>query len=134
MFDERRTIAYDGFVKTVKQLPHPTPCEITLNGVLAALSEPVRLRIVRVLADGEEHQWGAFDVGVALSTLSHHVRVLREAGIINHRKAGTRCYLMLRPDLETVFPGLLGSILKHAEAEQTQPSRKPQTAGEAASR
>ncbi len=112
----------------MKQLPHPSPGEITLTGVLAALSEPVRLRIVRMLADGKEHQWGACDVGVALSTLSHHVRVLREAGIIQHRKEGTRCYLSLRPELEAVFPGLLESILRHADAGSPQTGRNPQAA------
>jgi DNA-binding transcriptional ArsR family regulator len=53
-----------------------------------------------------------FDCGVAESTLSHHLKVLRLAGVINHRKEGTRCFVALRPELETAFPGLLASILK----------------------
>ncbi len=42
------------------------------------------------------------------------MQVLRLAGVINHRKDGTRCFVSLRPDLERVFPGLLGCILSFA--------------------
>ncbi len=100
----------------MRQLRHPEAGEITLEGVLGALSDPVRLRIVSVLAGTEgEHPWGDFDVDVCASTLSHHMKALREAGIITHRKEGTRCYVALRPDLETIFPGLLGCILAFAK-------------------
>jgi DNA-binding transcriptional ArsR family regulator len=102
----------------VRQLPHPKIDEITLPGVLAALSDPARLRIVRALAGaGCERPWGEFDVGVGPSTLSHHMKVLREAGVILHRKEGTRCFVALRPELEAAFPGLLGCILGFAEGE-----------------
>lgn len=101
----------------MRQLRHPAPDEITLPRVLGALSDPARLAIVAKLADGREHPWSDLDVGVGPSTLSHHVRVLREAGIINHRKEGTRCFVALRPDLEDVFPGLLSSVLKFAKAK-----------------
>ena len=97
----------------MRQLPHPTSGEISLTGVLGALADPVRLQIVCVLADGKEHNWGDFDdCGVGPSTLSHHVKVLREAGLINHRKAGTRCFVALRPELGEVFPGLLESVMR----------------------
>jgi hypothetical protein len=43
------------------------------------------------------------------------MKVLREAGVILHRKEGTRCFVTLRPELEAVFPGLLGCILGFAE-------------------
>ncbi|MEX0745840.1 MAG: helix-turn-helix domain-containing protein, partial [Phycisphaeraceae bacterium] len=72
------------------QLPHPSLHEISLAGVLDALADPVRLSIVSALADGRERPWGALDAGVCNSTLSHHVKVLREAGLIAHRKEGTR--------------------------------------------
>lgn len=98
----------------MKQLPHPLPNEITLTGVLAALSDPVRLSILTTLADGREHHWGELEVDVGLSTLSHHVKVLREAGVINHRKEGTRCFLSLRADVRRRFPGLLKSVLRFA--------------------
>ena len=101
-----------GLMKQAKQLSHPRLREITLVRVLHALSDPVRLSVVADLAGGNELGSSGFDCGVANSTLSHHLKVLRLAGVINHRKEGTRCFVVLRPELETRFPGLLASILK----------------------
>jgi DNA-binding transcriptional ArsR family regulator len=98
-------------MKQAKQLEHPGPGEITLAGVLHALSDPVRLSVVAGLADGRERGSSEFVCGVAGSTLSHHMKVLRLAGVINHRKEGTRCFVSLRPELEKLFPGLVASIL-----------------------
>src|SRR5262245_66547780 len=98
--------------QTAKQLEHPSAAEITLERVLQALSDPVRLSVVSDLACGAERGSSEFDCGVAESTLSHHLKVLRLAGVINHRKEGTRCFVVLRPDLDKAFPGLLESILK----------------------
>lgn len=93
----------------------PTVKEITLTDVLAALGDPIRLQIVAALArEKQEMGWGEFEVCVGKATLSHHVKTLRLAGIINHRKDGKRCYLSLRSDLEDKFPGILKSILKHS--------------------
>jgi DNA-binding transcriptional ArsR family regulator len=94
-----------------RQLPHPDADKITLTGVLAALSDPIRLAIVATLARTGERAWGEFEMSVCKSTFSHHVKVLREAGIIQHRKDGTRCWIALREELEREFPGLLGTIL-----------------------
>ena len=102
----------------MRQLRHPKLEEVTLAGVLTALSDPVRLSIVSALADGAERGWGEFDVGVAPSTLSHPIKVLREAGVVNHRKDGTHCFVSPRPDLEGVFPGLLRTILTFAGRER----------------
>jgi DNA-binding transcriptional ArsR family regulator len=98
-----------------RQLPHPEADKITLTGVLAALSDPIRLAIVATLAHTGERAWGEFELPVCKSTFSHHVKVLREAGIILHRKDGTRCWLAPREELEREFPGLLGMILALAE-------------------
>jgi DNA-binding transcriptional ArsR family regulator len=98
-----------------KQLAHPSPNQITLARVLHALSDPVRLSVMADLADGEERGSSEFECGVAESTLSHHLKVLRLAGIIVHRKEGTRCFVALRPELEKVFPGLLAAVLKCRE-------------------
>lgn len=59
---------------------HPERTQIQLANVLAAMGSPLRLRIVRVLADGGEHTCGSIVDGVAKSNLTHHYRVLREAG------------------------------------------------------
>lgn len=103
----------------MKRYQHPTPEQITITGVLNALSDPVRLNYVRCLAYQDcEKACGAIETPVAKSTMSHHLRVLREAGIIRVRTEGTQSMTSLRLDeLETRFPGLLNSILKAAEDE-----------------
>ncbi|GGL19526.1 transcriptional regulator [Sphaerisporangium melleum] len=97
---------------------HPEVGDITLTGVLAALSDPIRVGVVRVLADGSERGWGEFQAPVAKSTLSHHLRVLRDAGLTRTRQEGTRCFVVLRGgELRDRFPGLLEAVLAAAEEE-----------------
>ncbi|GAA4627979.1 helix-turn-helix domain-containing protein [Actinoallomurus vinaceus] len=93
-------------------LLHPAREQFQLEDVLAALGHPVRMRIVRALASGEETYCGAIDAGAPKSTLTHHWRVLRESGVIRLRHEGRRNYLTLRgEDLEARFPGLLAVVL-----------------------
>jgi DNA-binding transcriptional ArsR family regulator len=105
--------------------------EITLPRLLGSLSDPTRLGIVRILSDGAEHGWGQLHAPVAKSTLSHHLKVLREAGVTQTRVEGTRCYVTLRREaLEARFPGLLPALLDAASADQvgghvTEHSGKP---------
>lgn len=98
----------------MRQHPHPPIGKITLTEVLAALSDPVRLEIVAALRDSGERGSTEFGCKVSSSTLSHHIRQLREAGVLQHRKEGTRCFVSLRPELEKKFPGLLDSVLRFA--------------------
>jgi DNA-binding transcriptional ArsR family regulator len=100
----------------MKNINHPSTNHITLPNVLYALSDPIRLQIVKQLAACGQQTCGSFDIAVVKSTLSHHFRVLREAGIIRVRTEGTQRFISLRrEDLETLFPGLLNSILQAAE-------------------
>ncbi len=102
----------------MKQAHHPELDEISLTAVMAALSDPIRMGLVRLLADGRERGWGELRAPVAKSTLSHHLRVLRDAGITRTRQEGTRCFVVLRrDDLETRFPGLLAPVLAAAECD-----------------
>src|SRR3954469_21415507 len=120
MFDDHRTLPTIGLMAAPRQLPHPPRSEITLTTVLAPLRHPARLAIVARLAKRPgEHNWNDFaDLGVAPSTLSHHMKSLRLAGLIHHRKAGTRCHVALRPDLDTRFPKLVPTILTHARKKK----------------
>ncbi len=96
---------------------HPACHEIVLPEVLSALGAPLRLRIVRDLSRVEEASCSVFYTGIAKSTLSHHLKVLREAGIIQTRSEGTYLFLSLRrQDLDARFPGLLDAILQADEA------------------
>ena len=91
---------------------HPDLGNVPVTAVLSALSDPLRLGIVRLLADGSERQWGELEAPVSNSTLSHHLKVLRSAGITRTRNEGTRCFVHLRSqELDSAFPGLLGSVL-----------------------
>ena len=72
----------------------------------------MRLNIVRELADGSRCPCGTLSVPVAKSTLSHHLRVLREAGITLTEPSGTQRVVSLRADdLNARFPGLLDAVL-----------------------
>ena len=85
-----------------------------LEEVLAALSDPVRLRIVRTLANETEGRaCGTFDLPVTKSTASHHFKVLREAGIIEQEMRGRTRHTTLRRDhLDRHYPGLLELVLR----------------------
>lgn len=96
----------------MRTLSHPPVEELRLPEVLHALSDPVRLDIVRVLDRGEELSCSHLGVDVSKSTLSHHLRVLRDAGITRTRANGTQRMVSLRiEDLERRFPGLLDCVL-----------------------
>jgi DNA-binding transcriptional ArsR family regulator len=99
-------------------LTHPSTDELTLAAVMDALSDPVRITIVRSLAAEGEAQCGTLDRGVSPATRSHHFRVLREAGITLTRPEGTHRFVSLRrDDLDELFPGLLDAVLTAAERE-----------------
>lgn len=102
----------------MRSLEHPRREDLRVDAVLAALADPVRLRIVQQLARGH-HDMAciAFDLPVAKSTSSHHFRVLREAGIIRQEPSGTEIRNSLRrEDLDARFPGLLQAVLNAAAA------------------
>src|SRR5215213_886908 len=102
----------------MRNLHHPRVEELTLPDVLHALSDPVRLHIVRTLAEREEQSCSAVESSVSKSTLSHHFKVLREAGVTFTRVNGTHRYVSLRLDeLEDRFPGLLRSVLEASQLE-----------------
>lgn len=98
-------------------LTHPAVEELELAVVLHAFSDPIRLQIVRMLADEGPRTCGTFVVPVAKSTLSHHFRVLREAGVTLTEPEGTQRVVSLRrADLDARFPGLLDAVLAAAPA------------------
>lgn len=99
-----------------RALPHPAREEIRLEAVLHALSDPMRLSIVRDLAAGsEELSCSDFELPVTKSTTTHHFRVLREAGVIRQIYRGTaKMNGLRRDDLDDLFPGLLDALLDAA--------------------
>jgi DNA-binding transcriptional ArsR family regulator len=95
----------------------PRTEDLSLAAVMAALSDPARLEIVRVLAAEGERTCGTFELGLSKATRSHHFKVLREAGLTRTRAAGTHRHVSLRrADLDERFPGLLDAVLHAAGA------------------
>lgn len=101
----------------MKPLVHPSIEDITVEGILHALSDPVRAAIYAGIAAAD----GALtcsnflqisDRTIPKSTLSQHFRALREAGLIRSERHGvemrntTRC-----PEIQQRFPGLIGAIM-----------------------
>lgn len=91
---------------------HPDTDEIAIPRVLFALSEPLRLAMVRVLAAQGETDSLELGPDLPRSTLTHHTSLLRESGVVHVRAQGRKCLISLRTeDLESRFPGLLGAVL-----------------------
>ena len=101
----------------MRDLYHPRLEDVGVAHVLHALSDPVRLEIVRVLDDRGQIPCNALTAAVTKSTMSHHFKVLREAGLTHTRVSGTQRLISLRQEeVEERFPGLLYSILHAAKA------------------
>jgi DNA-binding transcriptional ArsR family regulator len=93
-------------------ITHPARHEIELPAVLHALSDPVRLLIVKTLANGREWTCNSLELPVSKSTCTHHFRVLREAGVIWQRVEGTtKLNSLRRDDLDARCPGLIDAVL-----------------------
>jgi DNA-binding transcriptional ArsR family regulator len=94
-------------------LEHPDKAEIRIEKVLHALADPVRLAIVRALDRlGTGTACGSIELPISKSTRTHHLRILREAGITRVRPEGTaRITSLRREDLDALYPGLLDGIL-----------------------
>jgi DNA-binding transcriptional ArsR family regulator len=95
---------------------HPEIAEVELDDVLRALADPTRRTIVRMLIAEGDRPCGTFGLPVAASTLSHHFRALRRAGILRQYDDGRQRMNTLRlAELDTRFPGLVYSVLAAAE-------------------
>jgi DNA-binding transcriptional ArsR family regulator len=98
----------------LREIRHPSTSELDLATILRTMGDPLRLAIVRALADDRERRCGEVQdlLGLPASTCSYHLRLLREAGVTRTRAEGTERYMSLRrDDLEDRFPGLLQVLL-----------------------
>ena len=94
---------------------HPPPDQFALERIFHALSDPARLAIVRHLANVGMATCGELDGGRPKSSMSHHFRILREAGLIQTRPEGSiHQNTLRRVELDARFPGLLTAILAQA--------------------
>jgi DNA-binding transcriptional ArsR family regulator len=93
-----------------EKIPHPDVAALDLATIMRTLGDPLRLDIVRLLADDVPRPCGDVSelLGLPVSTCSYHLRLLREAGVTRTRAEGTQRLISLRrDDLETRFPGLV---------------------------
>ncbi|WFR97631.1 ArsR/SmtB family transcription factor [Rhizobium tumorigenes] len=92
-------------------MKHPAMHEISIEQVFYALSDPVRLEIVQKLCVTDEATCSALDGGRPKSSVSHHFRVLREAGLVLTRNEGvSHMNALRRTELDERFPGLLDVV------------------------
>jgi DNA-binding transcriptional ArsR family regulator len=101
----------------VRPLFHPSLEDITVEGILHALSDPVRAAICAdIVAQECSHNCSMFltvsDKVIPKSTLSQHFRVLREAGLIRGVRRGVEMHNTSRcAEIEERFPGLIRAIV-----------------------
>jgi len=101
-------------VKSLRNLFHPSIEQLNLATVLNALSDPIRLNIVKNLSINQETTCSGCNIQMSKSTLSHHFKVLRESGIVQVRIDGKQRFLSIRyDDLEAKFPNLIDTIIKN---------------------
>jgi len=101
-----------------------------LATVLRALGHPVRLNILRILAERQQNQCCCTDVMACLplaqSTVSQHIKVLLDAGLIERIAKGTRnCYSLRNErlqDLESAFGGLFAGLVGDAPSKVAEPA------------
>jgi hypothetical protein len=99
---------------------HTDPEDVSLTTALAALADPMRLRLVRELAGSAdwERTCGSFNVPIGKAALSHHFAVLRAAGLLEQRDFGAkRANRLRREEFERRFPGLLTLALREGRPD-----------------
>jgi len=91
----------------------PNLTKVPLSSIFYALSDPARLEIVRHLLATEESACGQCKTPLSKSTMSHHFKVLREAGLIQKRAQGKTHWISLREtEIEKRLPGFLKLLTK----------------------
>ena len=117
----------------MRPLFHPALDDITVEGILHALSEPVRAAIFAdIAAASSPRTCSNFltvrDRSVPKSTLSQHFKALREAGLIRSERQGVEMRDTSRcAEIDTRFPGLIAAIVS-AHARQTRKGKSTRAA------
>src|SRR5246127_5274816 len=124
----------------VRPLFHPSLEDMTVEGILHALSDPVRAAIFAdIVAQECSHNCSMFlsvsDKAIPKSTLSQHFRALREAGLIRGGRRGVEMYNTSRcAEIERRFPGLLRAIVNAHAIQSKDEAQARKLAGKRSSR
>ena len=116
----------------MRPLLHPSMEDVTVEGILHALSDPVRTAIYAQLTLSECSQncsnfLEVSDRTIPKSTLSQHFKVLRDAGLIRSERKGVEIRNTGRcAEIENRFPGLVQSIMRAYTIQMGTPYRAPQ--------
>lgn len=101
----------------MRPLFHPSAQDLTVEGVLHALSDPVRVAIYAdIVGVGCSQNCSSFlrvsEKNIPKSTLSQHFKILREAGLIRGERHGVEMRITSRcAEIEKRFPGLIPAIV-----------------------
>ncbi len=120
----------------MRPLSHPAMKDITVEGILHALSDPVRVDIFARIAASDCSQscsdiLKVSDRAIPKSTLSQHFKILRDAGLIRSERHGVEMQNVSRcAEIDTRFPGLLPAIIA-AHAAQSKSKRRARRGAEA---
>ncbi len=100
----------------MRQIKHPTIEQVELTDIMYALADPTRLEIVILLAQaGRKLTCGEINLNRPKSSMSHHFKILRSAGLVETLIEGTEHMNSLRlEEVESKFPGVLSAVLKAA--------------------
>jgi DNA-binding transcriptional ArsR family regulator len=107
----------------MRPLFHPPIEDVTVEGILHALSDPVRVAIFADVATANctfncSNFINVSEKPIPKSTLSHHFKALREAGLIRAERRGVEMHNTSRcPEIEGRFPGLIAAILNAHKAQ-----------------
>ena len=121
----------------MRPLLHPSVEDVTVEGILHALSDPVRVAIfARIAGSGCatrcSHYLNVSDKTIPKSTLSQHFKALREAGLIRSERHGVEMHNTSRcAEIERRFPGLIAAIVSAHKAQSEANSRPSSTKGKA---
>jgi ArsR family transcriptional regulator, arsenate/arsenite/antimonite-responsive transcriptional repressor len=93
--------------------PLSTESAVELAGMLKALSDPVRLRLLSVVASHTGGEACVCDISVGIDvtqpTISHHLKVLRTAGLLDSERRGSWVYYRVRPEALQKLSHVLGT-------------------------
>ena len=101
----------------MRPLMHPSIDDVTVEGLMHALSDPVRVQIFLGVAYAACAQTCSTflevsDQAIPKSTLSQHFKALREAGLIRSERKGVEIHNSARcAEIDERFPGLLTAII-----------------------
>ncbi|WP_458071928.1 ArsR/SmtB family transcription factor [Rhodanobacter sp. BL-MT-08] len=113
----------------MRPLIHPSIEDITVEGILHALADPVRVAIYAELASSAcantcSNFLQVSDRHIPKSTLSQHFRALREAGLVRSERIGVEMHNTARcQEVEKRFPGLLAAIMNAHRIQSTEGTR-----------